>query len=157
MLSFQSLKSILKEEHNTQMIKGLSGSAQACRVHSKSRKYRRDAVGTRADYRRSSKFSRESYRFDVRYFQSPRRRVRAARHDKKDIFSKRRSKVSRDERKKKPLASSLLSECLACHAVLVSNIFSRRRSRLRATRHDYKTSFQRAGHGQMTGGQMTGA
>ena len=59
-----------------------------------------------------------------------------------------KSEGTRD--RKKPLASSLLSECLACHAVLVSNIFSRRRSRV-LTLHDHKTSSQRAGHGQMAG------
>ena len=47
---------------------------------------------------------------------------------------------------RKSLASSLLSRCLACHAVLVSIIFSRRRSRVRATCHDHKKSFQRAEH-----------
>ena len=60
-----------------------------------------------------------------------------------------KSEETRDRRK--PLASSLLSECLACHAILVSNIFSRRRSRVRATRHDHKTSSQKAGRGQMAG------
>ena len=68
------------------------------------------------------------------------------------ISSRRDSLKSEEKRgRRKPLASSLLSECLACHAVLVSNIFSRRRSRVRATRHDHKTSSQRAGRGQMAG------
>ena len=68
-------------------------------------------------------------------------------------MSSRRDGLKSEEKRgrRKPLASSLLSECLACHAVLVSNIFSRRRSRVRATRHDHKTSSQRAGHGQMAG------
>ena len=48
-------------------------------------------------------------------------------------------------------ASSLISKRLACHAVLVSNIFSRHRRRMRATRHEHKTSSLRAGHKQMAG------
>ena len=55
-----------------------------------------------------------------------------------------KSEETRDRRQ--PLASSLLSDCLACHAVLVSNIFSRRRSRVRATLYDIKTSFQGVEH-----------
>ena len=68
-------------------------------------------------------------------------------------ISSRRDGLKSEEKRgrRKPLASSLLSECLACHPVLVSNIFSRRRSRVRATRHDHKTSSQRAGHEQMAG------
>ena len=46
-LSFQSPKSILKEEHNSQRIEVQDGSAQACREYSKSREYRREAVATR--------------------------------------------------------------------------------------------------------------
>ena len=68
-------------------------------------------------------------------------------------ISSRRDGLKSEEKRgrRKPLASSLLSECLACHAVLVSTIFNRRRSRVRATRHDHKTSSQRARHGQMAG------
>ena len=68
-------------------------------------------------------------------------------------MSSRRDGLKSEEnrgRRKSP-ASSPLSECLACRAVLVSNIFSRRRSRARATRHDHKTSSQRTGHGQAAG------
>ena len=68
-------------------------------------------------------------------------------------ISSRRDGLKFEEKRgrRKPLASSLLSECLACHVVLVSNIFSCRRSRVRATRRDHKTSSQRAGHGQLAG------
>ena len=68
-------------------------------------------------------------------------------------MSSRRDGLKSEEKKgrRKSPASSLLSECLACHEVLVSNIFSRRRSRVRATRHDHKTSSQRTGHGQTAG------
>ena len=66
MLSFQSPKSIQKEEHNSQRIKVQDGSAQASRESSKSREYRRVLVGTQAGYRRNSTFSAESYQSDGR-------------------------------------------------------------------------------------------
>ena len=51
-------------------------------------------------------------------------------------MSSRRDGLKSEEKRgrRKSPASSLLSECLACHAVLVSNILSRRRSRVRAMR-----------------------
>ena len=151
MLSFQSPKSIQKEEHNSQRIKVQDGSAQACREYSKvgntavcswEHRLATDATrhfGRELPVRRENIFSRRGAACGQRvttYKRSSRR-------------GGLKSEEMRDRRK--PLASSLLSECLACHAVLVSNIFSRRRSRVRATRHDHKTSSQRAGHGQTAG------
>ena len=46
MLSFQSPKSLQKEEHNSLKIKVLDESAQACREYSESQENRRKALGT---------------------------------------------------------------------------------------------------------------
>ena len=68
-------------------------------------------------------------------------------------MSSRRDVLKSEEKRgrKKSQASSLLLECLACNAVLVSNILSRRRSCVWATRHDHKTSSQRKRQGQTAG------
>ena len=91
-------------------------------------------VKAQAGYRHNSTFRQRATSSTGEHLQSPQIRVRATRHDTQDIFPKRRLKSEEKRGRRKPLASSLLSECLACHSVLVSDIFSRRRSRVRAMR-----------------------
>ena len=152
MLSFQSRRVFRKEEHNSQRIKVQDGSAQASRESSKCRNNRRVLVGTRAGYRRNSTFRQREIPVRRENIFSRRGAACGQRVTTHKMSSRRDGLKSEEKRgRRKSPASSLLSECLACHAVLVSNILSRRRSRVRATRHDHKTSSQRTGHGQTAG------
>ena len=63
--SASRVQKIFKKKNNfSQRFTGPDGSAQACRVLSKSREYRPEAVGTRRRTRRNSIFFTKSYRSD---------------------------------------------------------------------------------------------
>ena len=144
-LSFENPKCIQKEQHNSQRIKVQDEGALACRESSKSRKYHRVLVKPNWLPSQLDVFDRELPVRQQNIF-SRRRAACAQRVTTYEISSRKHGLKSKDNtNKRKPRDSCLLSECLACHAVLVSNIFSRQKSHVRATQYDHKTLFQRAG------------
>ena len=108
MLSFQSPKSIQKEEHNSQRIKVQDGSAQASRGSSKCQEYRRVLVGTQAGYRRISTFRQREIPVRRENIFSRRGAACGQRVTTHKMSSRRDGLKSEEKRgRRKPLASSL--------------------------------------------------